>query len=89
MAAVEISGSQAALARICRVTPTAVWKWVQSGKRVPGEFVLLVEEATSIPCYVLCPDQYPPARFRRFLGVDQRTSRVSFNRNTILKQVPA
>jgi DNA-binding transcriptional regulator YdaS (Cro superfamily) len=91
-AAVEILGSQAELARVSGVSATAVWKWVQSGKRVPGEFVLAVEEATGIPCYVLCPSTYPPARFRpnqRFQGVDRRAARVSFKTETTLKEAQA
>jgi DNA-binding transcriptional regulator YdaS (Cro superfamily) len=92
LAAVDILGSQAELARVCGVSGTAVWKWVQSSKRVPGEYVLAVEEATGIPCYVLCPSTYPPARFRpnqRFLGVDRRAPRVSFKSETILKGAQA
>lgn len=91
-AAIRILGSQAALARVCEVSPTAVWKWVQSSKRVPGEFALRVEDATGIPCYVLCPATYPPSRFRapvRFRAVDQRVNRVSFNSAPIVKAVRA
>lgn len=91
-AAAEILGSQAALARICDVSSTAVWKWFQSTKRLPGEYALRVEEATSIPCYVLSPDMYPPSRFNprsRFRGVDGRSIRVSFHNEPILKAVQA
>lgn len=80
-AAIKILGSQPALAAVCGVTGTAVWKWVQSGKRLPAEHVLAVEEATGIPCYVLNPDIYPPARFRassRFYGVDEGGGQVCF-----------
>lgn len=90
--AIDILRSQAALARVCEVSPTAVWKWVQSSKRVPPEFVLRVEDATGIPCYVLNPDTYPPARFRapvRFMAVDQHVPRVSFNQQTVLKDARA
>lgn len=87
LAAVDVLGSQAELARVCAVSPTAVWKWVQSAKRVPGEYALAVEEATGIPCYVICPSTYPPARFRpnqRFVGVDRRTRRVSVNNARVM-----
>ena len=92
--AVDLAGSQSALARICCISPTAVWKWVQSSKRVPAEFVLMVENATGVPRYFLRPDIYPrdlPAAPRwhgiaqcvpvRFRGVDRRSDRVSFKNN--------
>ncbi|AUW59423.1 hypothetical protein C1T17_16345 [Sphingobium sp. SCG-1] len=57
--AVETACSQSALARICGVSQTAVWKWLQSSKRVPAEYVLRVEAATGIPRHWLRPDIYP------------------------------
>lgn len=59
MMAVEIAGSLSALARKCDVSTTAVWKWVQSAKRVSTEYVLLVEAATGISRHLLRPDIYP------------------------------
>lgn len=41
--AVEIAGGQSAFARICGVTQGAVWKWLQSSKRLPAEYALRVE----------------------------------------------
>lgn len=58
--AVESAGSQSALARICGVTQTAVWKWLQSGKRLPAEYVLKAEAATGVSRHALRPDIYPP-----------------------------
>ncbi|MFC4593764.1 transcriptional regulator [Sphingobium tyrosinilyticum] len=58
-AAVHRAGSQSALARICGVSQTAVWKWLQSGKRLPAEFVLKVEAETTVSRYLLRPDIYP------------------------------
>ena len=58
-AAVQRAGSQSALARICGVSQTAVWKWLQSGKRLPAEYVLKVEAATLVPRHFLRPDIYP------------------------------
>lgn len=57
--AIEIAGSQSALARVCRVSQTAVWKWVQSSKRLPAEHVLKVEAETGVSRHCLRPDIYP------------------------------
>lgn len=79
--AVEKAGSQAEIARIAGVSTTAVWKWVQSSKRVPAEFVLKIEAATGVSRHDLRPDIYPrecmvdrPQRTgtgTRFTGVDR------------------
>jgi DNA-binding transcriptional regulator YdaS (Cro superfamily) len=65
--AVDKAGSQAEIARIAEVSPTAVWKWVQSSKRVPAEFVLKIEAATGVSRHDLRPDIYPREQM-----VDQR-----------------
>lgn len=57
--AVIRSGSQSAFARLCGVSQTAVWKWLQSGKRLPAEHVLTVERATGVSKHLLRPDIYP------------------------------
>lgn len=57
--AVQSAGSQSELARICGVSQNSVWKWVQSGKRLPAEYVLAVEGATGIDRNHLRPDIYP------------------------------
>jgi len=89
--AVEKAGSQSALARICAVSQTTVWKWLQSSKRVPAEYVLRIEAATGVSRHHLRPDIYPvelpgaPYRWSgvdecagiRFDGVDSRVTRVS------------
>lgn len=59
MAAVEAAGSQTAFAAICGVSQAAVWKWVQSSKRLPEQHVLAVEAATKVPRHLLRPDIYP------------------------------
>jgi DNA-binding transcriptional regulator YdaS (Cro superfamily) len=59
VSATEVAGSQSAMARICEVTQTAVWKWLQSSKRLPAEYVLRVEAATGVPRHLLRPDIYP------------------------------
>ena len=76
-AAVKAMGSQQALADLCEVSQTAVWKWLQSSKRLPAEHVLRVEEATTISRHWLRPDIYPmglPATGDRFYGLDRRAN---------------
>jgi DNA-binding transcriptional regulator YdaS (Cro superfamily) len=68
--AVDAAGSLAALARLCGVSTTAVWKWVQSAKRISPEYVLRVEDATGISRHLLRPDIYPP-EIRRALTSSQ------------------
>lgn len=78
--ALEHAGSQSELARICGVSQPAVWKWLQSSKRLPAEYVLRVEAATGVSRHDLRPDIYPvdlpPAG--RFIGVDQGRVPVAF-----------
>lgn len=57
--AVDAAGGQSATARICEVTQPAVWKWLQSGKRLPAEHVRAVEAATGVSRHLLRPDIYP------------------------------
>lgn len=57
--AVDAAGSRARLARKCGCSTTAVWKWVQSAKRVSPEYVLRVEAATGVSRNLLRPDIYP------------------------------
>jgi DNA-binding transcriptional regulator YdaS (Cro superfamily) len=57
--AVSDAGSQSALARICGVSQTAVWKWLQSSKRLPAEYCLVVERETGVSKHLLRPDIYP------------------------------
>lgn len=57
--AVDQAGSQSALARICGVSQTAVWKWLQSSKRLPAEYCLAVERETGVSKHLLRPDIYP------------------------------
>jgi len=81
MAAVDHAGSQSELARLVGISSTAVWKWVQSSKRVGDRHVLRVEAETGISRHVLRPDLYPrevPHAPGAFVGVDRGTTRVSF-----------
>ncbi|MBG6118790.1 DNA-binding transcriptional regulator YdaS (Cro superfamily) [Sphingobium sp. JAI105] len=83
------------------MSPTAVWKWVQSSKRLPAEYVLGLEAATGVSRHHLRPDIYPidlpPASSRwsgvdrfaaaRANGVDRRTSRVSLEISSKTKRL--
>ena len=81
------AGSQSALARLVGCSNTAVWKWVQSSKRMPAEFVLRAEQATGVSRHALRPDIYPvevshvsPA----WQGVDRGEGCVSFQSGSVL-----
>jgi DNA-binding transcriptional regulator YdaS (Cro superfamily) len=57
--AVIATGGQSKFARLCGVSQPAVWKWMQSAKRLPAEHVLLVEAETGVSRHALRPDIYP------------------------------
>jgi DNA-binding transcriptional regulator YdaS (Cro superfamily) len=57
--AIAKMGSLAQMARLCGVSATAVWKWVQDKKPLPPKHVLRVEAATGISRHDLRPDIYP------------------------------
>jgi DNA-binding transcriptional regulator YdaS (Cro superfamily) len=59
LAAVEVLGSQVAMAKVCGLTQPSVHKWVRLGKALPAEHVLAVEAATGISRHELRPDIYP------------------------------
>lgn len=97
--ALTAAGSQSELARICGVSQPAVWKWLQSSKRVPAEYVLRIEAGTGVSRHHLRPDIYPvemPEVSSRWSGVDQcvgvrvtgveaRARRVPCNKLTQMK----
>jgi len=56
---VDAAGSQSKLARALGVSSTAVWKWVQSSKRLPAEYVLTAERLYGVSRHDLRPDIYP------------------------------
>lgn len=64
--AIEVLGSQTAMAELCGISQPAVHKWVRDGKQLPAEYCLRVEVATGISRHDLRPDLYPredaPAR---------------------------
>jgi DNA-binding transcriptional regulator YdaS (Cro superfamily) len=75
-AAVARAGSQSALARICGISQTAVWKWLQSSKRLPAEYCLAVEAATGVSKHLLRPDIYPADLSSISLLVDDASGSV-------------
>lgn len=83
--AVDRAGSQSEFARVCGVTQPAVWKWLQSSKRIPAEYVLRVEAATGVSRHLLRPDIYPVdhAHSLRFHGVDRGSRRVAFKNREV------
>jgi DNA-binding transcriptional regulator YdaS (Cro superfamily) len=56
--AVKILGGQTAMARVLGVSQARVWNWVHRDQKIPGEFVLPIEEATDgrVSRYELRPD---------------------------------
>jgi DNA-binding transcriptional regulator YdaS (Cro superfamily) len=60
--AVDICGSQVALAKAVGKTQKHVWNWMNRDKRVPAEYVLDIEKATNgqVSRHELRPDIYPP-----------------------------
>jgi DNA-binding transcriptional regulator YdaS (Cro superfamily) len=58
--AIKRLGSQSALAKLCDVSGTAVWKWLQRGyMSADNGIVLRVEQATGVSRHALRPDIYP------------------------------
>lgn len=63
--AVRRAGSQDAFAKICGISQPAVWKMLQSSKRLTAEYVLAVEDQTGVSRHYLRPDIYPPSDWAR------------------------
>jgi len=57
--AVELAGGQSATARLLDKSQGAVWKWLNSSRRLPAECVLSMEAATGVSRHLLRPDIYP------------------------------
>ncbi len=57
-------GGQTALAKMLGVKQQHVYGWLhRSSGLVPPEYVMTIENLTSIPCWEIRPDLYPPERF--------------------------
>jgi DNA-binding transcriptional regulator YdaS (Cro superfamily) len=81
--AVEHLGSQAATARLLGVAQPSVWKWLQSGKRLPAEHVLTVERETGVSRHLLRPDIYPTDPSSDLLPTDDTTGSVAIGTPTV------
>lgn len=57
--AVNIAGSQSALARKIGTTQATVWKWLNKGLPITATLVLAIETETGISRHDLRPDLYP------------------------------
>ena len=82
-AALARAGSQSALARICGISQTAVWKWLQSSKRLPAEYCLAVEAATGVSKHLLRPDIYPADLSSISLPVDDASGSLGASAPTV------
>ncbi|MDT8758256.1 helix-turn-helix domain-containing protein [Sphingomonas psychrotolerans] len=85
LAAADAYGTQSAMGDALGVSQPTIWRWLKQSRQLPAEYVLRVEADTGISRHHLRPDIYPPES-PRFLGVDRRAARVSFERNTILQR---
>ncbi|WP_234179196.1 transcriptional regulator [Sphingopyxis sp. NFH-91] len=78
---VEIAGSQSEAARRLAVPQPTFWKWLQSSKRLPAEYVLLAEREFGVSRHDLRPDIYPrnyppaPDQTERWIGIDKGADR--------------
>lgn len=57
--AIQIAGSQSALARAIGVRQCHIWTWLNRNKKVPAKHVINIEKAVGISRYDLRPDIYP------------------------------
>jgi DNA-binding transcriptional regulator YdaS (Cro superfamily) len=59
--AIEIVGSQTALASACGVKQAYIWNWINRDKRVPAEYVIPACRATGfeVTPHQMRPDIYP------------------------------
>lgn len=86
LACLECAGSLSQLARDLGIARTTMWRIIDSSKQLPAEYVLLAERLYGVSRHHLRPDIYPPDQ--RFIGVDHRATRVSFNRDAVSKPAP-
>lgn len=57
--AIDVIGSQSAMAALLGITQGAISRWLARGSSLPAEHVLKVEAATGISRHDLRPDLYP------------------------------
>lgn len=92
--AVNRIGSQSAMSRLCGVSQSAVWKWLDEGMVLPAEHVLKVEAATGVPRHELRPDIYPrglqdDVPFRPTVEVDREPDFVADESDEVLQRPAA
>lgn len=79
--AVSRAGTQEKFAIALGVSQPTVWRWMQSSKRIPAEFVLTVEREFGVSRHDLRPDIYPrdyppaPEQTERWIGIDKGADR--------------
>lgn len=83
-ACLNCAGSLSQLARDLGIPRTTMWRIIDSSKQLPAEYVLLAERLYGVSRHYLRPDIYPPDA--RFIGVDRRADRVSFNPGAVSKR---
>ena len=59
MYAAKCLKTQTAFAELVGVSQVSVSKWINQSKRLPAEYVLIVENATGVSRHDLRPDIYP------------------------------
>lgn len=85
MACRKQAGSDSALARALGVSQPTAWRWLNTTKALPPEYVLTAERIYGVSRHDLRSDIYPRENEPRFLGVDQQACRVSFQKPRISK----
>jgi DNA-binding transcriptional regulator YdaS (Cro superfamily) len=63
--AVELMGSQTALAKALNVKQAHIWNWLNRDLQVPAEHTIAIEKLTGVPRYHLRPDIYPPDEYKK------------------------
>ena len=69
--AVRRAVTQTAFAEICGISQPAVWKMLQSAKKLTAEYVIAVEAATGVSRHYLRPDIYPPRNWADVPPMDE------------------
>lgn len=57
--AIDAVGGQTELAKICNTSQPRIWNWLHRNKKLPAEYVLIIEKATGVSRSDLRPDLYP------------------------------
>lgn len=74
LACEKAAGGQTPMARDLGVSQPTIWRWIQSSKRMPAEYVLRAESLYGVSRHHLRPDIYPhdlPPFTPRVAGEDE------------------